>query len=233
MGYAEVARLHFGPPERAWACRSQQAHRPVRPGRIARYSRRDYSLQILSNPRPVLYVRTVHSQGAQARQTRSIRLCSSSGLYRSDDVHSRVVDCARKSWVVVTRVGHVGRHVDQGGARQLVSSLGGIYCDSGSSVRGGGSASIREVWQGMGELGKEGEVQARAIRLLGIFTTIPRECLNLFDIQIWFVIFCDLNKFTQTTARTCPKFFVDISAHSSYDDDLSPHRGTPSIIGNI
>jgi len=72
---------------------------------------------------------------------------------------------------VVTRVGRVGRHFDQGGARQLVSSLGGIYCDSSSSVDGGGLASIGEVWQGMGELVEEGEVQTRAIRLLGIFTT--------------------------------------------------------------
>ena len=90
---------------------------------------------------------------------------------------------------MVTRVGHVECYVDQGGACWLVFAHGGIYCDSGSTVSRGGLVSIREVWQGMGELGKEGEVQAHAIRLLRIFQLLYHMSL---------VIFCDLNKYVQT-----------------------------------
>ena len=183
MGYAAVAPHHFGPPERATrACRSKQIHRAVRPRRITRRNRWNSPLPIISNPRPVLHVRAMHSQGAQAHYTRSLRYRSASGLCRSVNVHFRVVDCTRQSWVVVTRVGHFGRHMDQGRARQLESSRGGICCDSGSSVDGGGLVSIQEVWQGMGELGKKGEIQARAIRLLGIFAIniiYPRGSLRL------------------------------------------------------
>lgn len=68
---------------------------------------------------------------------------------------------------MVTRVGRVGRDVDQDGIHRLVLPHGGVYRDIVLSVGGGRSISIGEVWQGMGELGKEGEVQALAIRLLG------------------------------------------------------------------
>lgn len=91
-----------------------------------------------------------------------------------------MVACALQSWVMVTRVRHVECHVNQGGAHQLVFAHGDIYCDSGSSVDGGGLVSIKEVWQEMGELDKEGEVQACAICLLRIFqVTIPRVSCHL------------------------------------------------------
>lgn len=48
----------------------------------------------------------------------------------------------------------------------LVFAYGGMHCDGASSVGGRGSILVESVWERVGDLGQEGQVQARAVRLL-------------------------------------------------------------------